>query len=655
MASADYLDRQKLTNTFNYLHFKGNPVYSLLNHPCYEESLLIKVYPEPCSGEILNCRWDDTYSGYKLEDYHLQFLVVSHDQSFIVVPTRLILKNEERFSVELPKTAFVVNRRQFPRFDCLDVKAELWQNGFHAEGELIDFSPQAFRLRVQSDPMFSFHCFNSEETAIIRLSSGDQVFYSGICACRRAHQNGHGRELVLIPTQDQIKRFKAMALRNPRKQGSASFSAVFSHPFTKRRVQREILDISTTGFSICNPSRESILMPGMVIPDMAINYAGILKIHCKAQVIYRKEEEEQTRFGLAILDMDMTGYNHLNQILNSIQGSEGGSQNEVNLDELWEFFFDADFIYPKKYKIIQPYKERFQDTYRRLYEEAPEIAKYFTYQRNGRIYGHIAMIKAYEKTWMVHHHAARPIGGRPIGLVVLKQLICYLKDLIRLPSANLDYVITYYRPENKFPARVFGGFAQNHDNPQHCSLHSFSYLTCPLGKTFEELPADWRVRECSDADLWEFEQFYRNHYSGLFVQIIKRNRRPNTKSIEETFAENGFVRRWRFFVLTHLDHLKAFIVAEESDAGINLSNLLNGFKIFVMDPGLQPEILFRAISEITGKQPAESISLLICPADYVDKADIAHEHKRYLLWILDMQYANEYIEFLGQKYRIRFD
>jgi hypothetical protein len=47
--------------------------------------------------------------------------------------------------------------------------------------------------------------------------------------------------------------------------------------------------------------------------------------------------------------------------------------------------------------------------------------------------------------------------------------------------------------------------------------------------------------------------------------------------------------------------------------------------------------------------------LLICPADYVDKADIAHEHKRYLLWILDMQYANEYIEFLGQKYRIRFD
>lgn len=655
MVSADYLDQQKLANTFNYLHFKGNPVYSLLNHPRYEESLLIKVYPEPCAGEVLNCRWDDTYASYNLEDYSLRFLIISHDQSFIVVPTRLITRNGKSFSIELPKTAFVVNRRQYPRFDCRDVKAELWQNGFHAEGELVDFSPQAFRLRVQSDPTFSFHCFNSEEAATIRLSGGTQVFYSGICSCRRANQNGCGRELVLTPMQDQIKRFKAMALRNPRKQSSPAFSAIFDHPFTKRRVQREIHDISTTGFSICNSSCESVLMPGMIIPDLAISYAGIFKIRCKAQVIYRKEEEEQTRFGLAILDMDMTGYNHLNQVLNNIHGSDAGSQNEVSLDELWEFFFDADFIYPKKYKIIQSFKDDFQDIYRRLYEESPEIAKYFTYQRNGRIYGHIAMLRAYERTWMVHHHAARPIGGRPIGLIVLKQLIYYLKDLIRLPSANLDYVITYYRPENKFPARVFGGFAQNHGNPQHCSVDAFSYLSYPVEKVYGELPVDWTSRECLDADFWEFEQFYRNHYNGLFGSIIMRNNRPNTKSVEEVFGENGFVRRWKSYVLTHSNRLKAFIIAEESNVGVNLSNLLNGFKVFVMDPDLPSEILFGAIANIAGKQPAESISLLICPSDYVDKVELDCERKQYLLWILDMQYANEYIEFLGQKYRIRFD
>ena len=64
--------------------------------------------------------------------------------------------------------------------------------------------------------------------------------------------------------------------------------------------------------------------------------------------------------------------------------------NEVDLDQLWELFFDSDFIYPTKYKQIQKYRKTFQETYRKLYEDASEIAKHFTYQKNGRIYSHIS-------------------------------------------------------------------------------------------------------------------------------------------------------------------------------------------------------------------------------------------------------------------------
>lgn len=655
MAAADHLDRQRLVNTLNYLHFQANPIYAFLSHPEYDESVLIEVHPDPCLGKVLNCRWAATYARYKLEHYRLKYLILPHAQSFIVVPGRLLSRDSDRFSLELPEAALVVSRRQFPRYGCRDVKAELWQDGFQAEGEMIDFSPQAFRLKVQSSSEFSFNCFNSEAPATVRLSNRDHVFYSGICRCSREKPDGKNRELVLAPVDDRIKRFKPKALRNPRRQSSPPLYAMFEHPFTKKQLQREILDISTTGFAICNKPSESILMPGMIIPEMSITYAGVLKLHCKAQVIYRKEETEQTRFGLTILDMDLTSYNHLNQIINHSHGADSGMLNEVNVEELWEFFFDTDFIYPQKYKHIESFKEHFRDTYRRLYGEAPEIAKHFTYQRNGRIYGHIAMLRAYERTWMVHHHAARPIGGRPIGLVVLKQLIYYLKDLNRLPSANMDYVITYFRPENKFPARVFGGFAENHDNPQHCSVDQFAYLSYPAGKIFGDLPLSWCMRECSASDFWEFEQFYRNNYGGLFWSIVMRDHQQNKRPIEEVYAENGFVRRWKIYVLTHLNYPKAFIVAEESDIGINLSNLLNGFKIFVMDRDMDPDILFSAISSILHKRSAGSISLLICPADYADKEGVKGEKKNYLLWILDMQYANEYIEFLSKRYRIRYD
>lgn len=655
MASAGCIDKKKLTNTLNYLHFKGDHLYVLLKHPRYEEGILVKAHPEPCLGDELFCHWNQAYSVYKLEHYHFQYLVIPHDQSIILVPARMLVTNSNGLTVQLPEQSFVINQRQAPRFPCQGVKAELLQNGFQAEGVLIDFGPHAFRIRVQSDSPSSFQWFNVDAPATIRLSDGKDVFYSGNCNCMYQKQDGRSREVILTHTHDQIQRFKAKVLRNPRKQSSPPLHAIFEHPFIKKQVQREIFDISTTGFSICDKSDEVVLIPGMIIPDMTITYAGILKIRCKAQVIYRKEGDDQVRFGLVILDMDLTNYNHLNQVLNNMHGADTGMLNEVNLDALWEFFFDTDFIYPKKYKSIQSFKDNFRDIYRRLYEEAPGIAKHFTYQINGRIYGHISMLRAYERTWMVHHHAARPMGGRPIGLVVLKQLIYYLIDFNRFPSANLDYVITYFRPENKFPARVFGGFAKDHGNPQHCSLDLFTYLTYPMGKTSKNLPPDWSLRDCSDSDFLEFEQFYRNHSGGLFWSILKRESQQNKPSIEEVFAGSGFIRRWQTFALTYLDHPKAFIIAEESDAGINLSNLLNGFKVFVVDPDLHPDILFSAISELTGNRSAESVTLLISPEDYAQRAGIGYEKKQYLLWILDMQYGNEYLEYLGRKFRIRFD
>ncbi|MCE5262781.1 MAG: PilZ domain-containing protein [Deltaproteobacteria bacterium] len=655
MASANSIDKKKLTNILNYLHFNQDHLYILLKHPRYEEGILVKAHPEPCLGEELHCRWNQAYSAYRLEHYLFQYLVLAHEQSIILVPARMVATDGDGLTVQLPEQSFVSSQRQTPRFPCQDVKADLWQNGFEAQGTLIDFGPNAFRIRVECDSPSCFQWFNVDAPAILRLSGNNDVFYSGICSCMYQKEEGRNREIILTHSESQIQRFKAKVLRNPRKQSSPPLHTIFVHPFIKKQMQREVFDISTSGFSISGKPDEVVLIPGMIIPDVTITYAGILKIRCKAQVIHRKEEGGQVRFGLVILDMDLINYNHLTQVLNNMHGADTGMLNDVNLDALWEFFFDTDFIYPKKYKIIQSFKNDFRDIYQRLYEEAPGIAKHFTYQLNGRIYGHISMLRAYERTWMVHHHAARPLGGRPIGLVVLKQLMYYLCDFNRFPSSNLDYIITYFRPENKFPARVFGGFAKDHGNQHHCSLDLFTYLTFPTGKIAKNLSPGWEVRECTRSDLFQFEQFYRNHSSGLFWSMIQREERRTKPAVEEVFAAKGFKRRWQTFALAYLDHPKAFILADESDAGLNLSNLLNGFKVFVMDPDIHPDILLGAIANLVGDRSAESFSLLIYPDEYAERAGIRYDRKQYFLWIMDMQYGNEYQEFLGRKFRIRLD
>jgi hypothetical protein len=654
ITSAVRIDKKKLVNRLNYLHFKGDHLYALLKHPQYEEGILVKTDPEPCLGDELIVRWDQAYSVYKLEHCHFQYLMISHNQSVILIPARMIVSNSNGLTVQLPEESFVISQRQAPRFLCEGVKAELWQSSFQAEGVLVDFGPNAFRIHIQSDSPSSFYWFNVDAPATIRLSNGKDVFYSGNCNCLYQKQEGRSREVILTPTQDQIKRYKAKALRNPRRQSSPPLHAIFEHPCIKKQVQREIFDISTTGFSICDKSGEIVLIPGMIIPNMTITYAGILKIRCKAQVIYRKEGDDQVRFGLVILDMDLKNYHNLNQLLNNIPGADQGVTNEVDLDQLWKLFFASDFIYPEKYKHIQTYRKYFQETYRKLYQEAPEIVKHFTYQENGRIYSHISLIRAYERSWMVHHHASRSANGRHTGLIVLKQMICYLSDMHRLPSANLDYCMCYYRPENKFTDRIYSGFARIKSNPEVCSMDLFSYISYTAKNPTSSLPEGWSLQACSASDLWEFEQFYKHHSGGLLLNVLSLGRHSQEDSLEQVYAQVGFIRRLKALALHCTGKLKAFIIAEESDVAINLSDLLNGFKVFVMDPDIPPEIILSAVGGMAKEYPVESLPLLIYPTDYAQMRGL-HSDKQYIMWIVDAEKGSEFVEYLGRKFRMNLD
>ena len=89
---------------------------------------------------------------------------------------------------------------------------------------------------------------------------------------------------------------------------------------------------------------------------------------------------------------------------------------------------------------------------------------------------------------MIHHHAARIMDSKRPGFMVLKQIMYYMNDMYRLPSAHMDYVMCYFRPENRFPDFVFGGFAKTLKNSQGCSMDLFSYLTytrLSLGANFQ--------------------------------------------------------------------------------------------------------------------------------------------------------------------------
>ncbi len=225
-------------------------------------------------------------------------------------------------------------------------------------------------------------------------------------------------------------------------------------------------------------------MPGMIIPDLEIRYAGMLKMTCDAQVIYRRKVGK----GTGSLRSGHPGYGFPD--LPPPQPYHGPCReipmprfaSEVEMDALWEFFFDTGFIYPKKYHLLQSCREEFKETYRKLYQEDQEIEAHFTYEKNGRIYGHVSMFRAYQRAWMVHHLAARPMNGKRTGLTVLKNVLRFFDGLYRYPSIRMDHMIFYFRPENHFPNLFFGGFARDFGNPRGCSLDLFAYMSHPTDR-----------------------------------------------------------------------------------------------------------------------------------------------------------------------------
>jgi hypothetical protein len=657
LEDSNTIDKEELRNTFNHLHFMDGYALVHLNHPKFDESILVRAYPEPCLGEKLTCRWSEEYpSELDLESYRFMHLIIDDGQSMIVVPGVLEKMDKQTITVFLPDRSYATGQRSTRRYISGAIDVELIQGGFIAKGELVDFNSNGFRTKVSPESSSSFHWFNPDAPATVALRQNNKVLFSGMCRCIRQKEGHQIREIVFTPTQRTIKLFKKRLTRNPRQRLTPSPTIIFNHPFLNKQIQRDVRDISTSGISLYEEQDVSVMMPGMVIPELTIDFAGALEMKCTAEVIYCSEDKDNDiRCGLSILDMDIDTYTHLTHLLSRTLEPHTFISNQVDMEALWEFFFDSGFIYPTKYRLIESHREDFKETYRKLYQENPEIARHFTYQKNGRIYGHISMVRSYDRAWMIHHHAAKSVDNKKSGFIVLKQIMYYLNDLYRLPSAKMDYVMCYFRPENRFPNIVFGGFARYLKNSRGCSMDLFSYLPYTSLSVGAPLPKEWSIEEYSSMDLWGLSRFYSYCSGGLLLNAMGLDQEGcSDEHLEELYSRLGFVRKWKAYSLKHRGELQAVLIVDQSDLGMNLSELLNGIKVLVLNPEDLPwNVLSVAIAQLMGVYHKDRVPVMFYPAEYVKKQRIPHE-KYYQLWILNVQHANQYIEYMQKQFRLRY-
>ena len=653
------VSKAQIINKLNYINFQDGTILVNFRHLKYDKVITLKAAPQPCMGDLVDCRWSESnITSQIMESYQFSNLLIAKGQKLLEVKADLVNIDDDGISLLLPEEGYEISSRRVRRHNCDGINVQLIQNSTVFFGSLMDYNGFSFRVKLNAVPPQTFDWMNSELSANIVLSDQTFTYYSGECKIIR-HTSGHNtRSYILEPLKKEIQRFKQKEFRSERYELTPSPNIVFQHPFTKMKVDLKVVDLSGSGFSVEEDEHNTALLPGMILPDLELNFSDSHKIKCSAQVVFRKtmidaNGQKWIKCGLALLDMDVRDHLKVISMLHQAKNKNSYICNEVDLDELWNFFFETGFIYPDKYAAIQQNKKQIKETYAKIYTRNPHIARHFIYQDKGTIYGHMAMLRFYESAWMIHHHAARKSTLNKAGLIVLDQIGRMINDSHRLYSLHMDYMICYYRPENKFPSRVFGGAVKSIKDSKGCSLDDFAYLHFRhTARSQLQLPAGWQINEAGADDLQELADFYEHLSGGLMLDAIDLTPdKLDCDALSKEYHKAGLVRNRQIFSLKQGGNLKAIFLINTSNLGLNLSDITNCVKVFVTDSErLDADILrlaVHAVADITGK---DDFPALLYPAAFADEKEIDYE-KIYNLWVCSLQYSDEYFRYLGRLLR----
>ena len=643
------VNKHYLINKLNYLNFQDKTVLVSLRHLRYDNVISLSARPLPCAGDQLECLWADVSDIDKvLTMYRFEYMLVPDRHKFLIAYGQLISMSAAGITLLLPANCREFKTRKIKRHPCTVISTRITHNSALFHGPLIDFTPVSFLADVTTDSSHALQWALAGSKVTLSLHAESKMLYSGDCTIIRKDRNerDQGSRFVLSQSMGTIQLVKPKQYRNERYQLVPSPNIVFRHPLIGSTINLKVVDLSGSGFATEESAETSILLPGMIIPELEISFAHGLNISCKAQVVSRNpiEDERIVRCGLAILDMDIREHVKLLSVLHQAADKHSYICTDIDMDELWDFFFETGFIYPEKYSSFQANKERIKQTYDRLYGRNPHIARHFIYLERGMILAHMAMVRFYEDSWLIHHHASRKSVSVKAGLTVLNQVGQYLNELQNLPFSRLHYVYCYFRPENRFPNRVFGEFARQLNDPRGCSLDKFAYFHYRRKETEPSLfPEQWKMTDATAFDFMELKAFYAFVSGGLMIEAFDLQLpRACRDDVGKEYAGLGFKKEKYFFTLRREGILKAMIMANCTDAGFNMADLTNCVTFFALDEAIPGDVVDAALGQLIRLYDDE-MPVMIYPFPFGEQS-IPYE-KTYMLWILDLHYSDDYFRF----------
>ncbi|MFP4040207.1 MAG: hypothetical protein ACLFS7_06665 [Desulfosudaceae bacterium] len=638
-----------LIDRINYLNFQDESLLLSFQHKRHDYRITKHVIPQPCRGNTLECRWTDISDLIPvLKNYRLKALLIPDNNQVLRVVPGLVSVTKKRIILKLPAQYEEINKRRVKRFDSKDIQVQMIQNSVIYRGQLLDFSTMAFHIRLHKEISPTFKWINPNIRVNLVFLSGRNTAYSGECQIFKQTDEANHRDIVLEPLNFEIQRFKPKEVRTTRQELIPSPDAIIIHPLTRKKLQLKIQDMSGSGFSVEESQEDAMLLPGLVAADTELKFGNQFILRCQGQIIYShpiEDKEDTVRCGISILDMDVNDHMNLLALLGQAEDKNSYLCDTVDMDLLWDFFFRTGVIYSDKYEVLHHKKEEIKKTYENLYNRNPHIARHFIYQDKGAILGHMAMLRFYEKSWLLCLHASQnsmPRVNQKLSL--LNQASRYVYESYTFSSANLDYLVTYYDANDKFSRSIFSSVERNTKSQRGCSIDSLAYFRHQLkDKEPTLLPDNYTLYNTVYEDLAILDGLYEHRSGGLMLESL--DLRPNSygmiNNLSKEYLLLGFKRKRFLLSLKSEGYLKAILMINTSDIGLNMAEFTSCVKIFIIDArDLSKTALTACLDRICRNLKKTYMPVFTYPAALSTELPLPHD-QTYCFWALDTQYTDQ--------------
>jgi hypothetical protein len=256
----------------------------------------------------------------------------------------------------------------------------------------------------------------------------------------------------------------------------------------------------------------------------------------------------------------------------------GCEVNAIGPADLFARYADAGFLYPAKLDRLQPVMDEITENWRRALR-AGELIHWVATHESAHL-GSWASISSWRSThhgWVTQHLVS--IGG-PIG----SRAVLLAGQAVRIRDGIDRSHQSWFRPENRFPNRVFGSVTGG-VGLEHASVVPYSLLAFPRRhgtRLGSHLPVTEITAE-GEVDLFSLASRARGHVYAQAEELDHRDLLLET--VDELYANVGLRRYRRIFVAWDGHEPLGAAIAYRGPLGFNFSFLENRCDL-VVEPRL---------------------------------------------------------------------